>query len=238
MNPITDREIVESYIPIAKFIAAMSGPRCEVAVHYLADLDHSIIAIENGHLTGRKVGDTLFDFDLHTLFKPEYIQRPYLVNYAGKSSIGNRVFRFSTYYIRNAKGQLIGLLNTNVDVTDMLELRRIASRELFMSQDSSLPITDALPQALATSTTSLIKNTLAEAMEHYGYTDPQKLKKEEKLRIISYLHARSIFALKGAVSAVAKKLCISEPTAYRYLRSQKDAVSDKIPLQSESTSNE
>ena len=43
----------------AKGIASKFGPNCEVVVHDLAtnDPERSIVAIENGHVTGRKVGD-------------------------------------------------------------------------------------------------------------------------------------------------------------------------------------
>ena len=63
-----NRKTVEAYIPMVKFIAAVCGPRCEVALHDLDDVDHSIVAIENGHITGRKVGDGLVDFALGSVF--------------------------------------------------------------------------------------------------------------------------------------------------------------------------
>ena len=46
-------------LTLAKGIASQFGPNCEVVVHDLAtnDPERSIVAIENGHVTGRKVGD-------------------------------------------------------------------------------------------------------------------------------------------------------------------------------------
>ena len=49
-----NRKTIEAYIPMVKFIAAVCGPRCEVALHDLDDINHSIVAIENGHITGRR----------------------------------------------------------------------------------------------------------------------------------------------------------------------------------------
>lgn len=37
-----NRKTIESYIPMVKFIAAVCGPRCEVALHDLDDINHSI----------------------------------------------------------------------------------------------------------------------------------------------------------------------------------------------------
>lgn len=205
----------------------MCGPSCEVAVHYLAEIDHSIIAIENGYLTGRKVGDTLMDFDLHHIFEPDRLRQPFITNYTSKRSVGNRIFRFSTFYIHNAKGEIIGLLNANVDISDLLTMQKILSKELLMGETSSLPSEMLTPQALVVSTDSLLDSTLEGAMKRYGFTDVQTLEKADKLKIISYLCEHNTFVLKGAVSIVAKKLGISEPTVYRYLQQLRAGAAER-----------
>lgn len=205
----------------------MCGPSCEVAVHYLAEIDHSIIAIENGYLTGRKVGDTLMDFDLHHIFEPDRLRQPFITNYTSKRSVGNRIFRFSTFYIHNAKGEIIGLLNANVDISDLLTMQKILSKELLMGETSSLPSEMLTPQALVVSTDSLLDSTLEGAMKRYGFTDVQTLEKADKLKIISYLCEHNTFVLKGAVSIVAKKFGISEPTVYRYLQQLRAGAAEK-----------
>ena len=205
----------------------MCGPSCEVAVHYLAEIDHSIIAIENGYLTGRKVGDTLMDFDLHHIFEPDRLRQPFITNYTSKRSVGNWIFRFSTFYIHNAKGEIIGLLNANVDISDLLTMQKILSKELLMGETSSLPSEMLTPQALVVSTDSLLDSTLEGAMKRYGFTDVQTLEKADKLKIISYLCEHNTFVLKGAVSIVAKKLGISEPTVYRYLQQLRAGAAEK-----------
>lgn len=205
----------------------MCGPSCEVAVHYLAEIDHSIIAIENGYLTGREVGDTLMDFDLQHIFEPERLRQPFITNYTSKRSVNNRNFRFSTFYIRNNKEEIIGLLNVNIDISDLLAVRDTISRQLLMDGVSSLPNETPAPQALVVSTDSLIDSTFEEAMKRYGYTDVQLLEKTDKLKIVSYLREHNTFVLKGAVSIVAKKLGISEPTTYRYLQHLRAGKAEK-----------
>src|SRR5699024_5002665 len=53
-------QIVESFRPVIHAIAAAGGPGCEVVLHDLSapepDLGSTIVAIENGHVTGREVG--------------------------------------------------------------------------------------------------------------------------------------------------------------------------------------
>ena len=49
----------ETLCRIAKAIAAQFGSNCEVVVHEISECStsNSIIAIENGHVSGRKLGD-------------------------------------------------------------------------------------------------------------------------------------------------------------------------------------
>ena len=44
---------------LARGIARQFGSNCEVVVHDMSsnDQEHSIVAIENGHVTGRRLGD-------------------------------------------------------------------------------------------------------------------------------------------------------------------------------------
>ena len=44
---------------LAGALAAQFGPNCEVVIHDLAaqNAEHPIVHIENGHVSGRKVGD-------------------------------------------------------------------------------------------------------------------------------------------------------------------------------------
>lgn len=43
---------------VADLIAAQFGPNTEVVVHdFSGDIDHTIVYIVNGHVTGRRIGD-------------------------------------------------------------------------------------------------------------------------------------------------------------------------------------
>ena len=54
-----DASVLQFMLQLAKGLARQFGPNCEVVVHDLDsnDPDSSIVAIENGQVTGRKVGD-------------------------------------------------------------------------------------------------------------------------------------------------------------------------------------
>ena len=44
---------------LAKALAKQFGDNCEVVLHYLTstDIEHSVVLVENGHVTHRAVGD-------------------------------------------------------------------------------------------------------------------------------------------------------------------------------------
>ncbi|MFP4617550.1 MAG: PAS domain-containing protein, partial [Spirochaetaceae bacterium] len=70
MSP-EDRRILESAAAVAEGLSRQFGAFCEVLVHSLEDPESSIIAIYNGHITGRKVGGPMTDFALSLLDKRE-----------------------------------------------------------------------------------------------------------------------------------------------------------------------
>ena len=52
---------------IAEGIARQFGEYCEVVVHSLENYENSIVAIENGQVTGRPIGGPMTDFALTVL---------------------------------------------------------------------------------------------------------------------------------------------------------------------------
>ena len=219
-----NRKIIESYIPVVKFIAAVCGPRCEVALHDLDDINHSIVAIENGHITGRKVGDGLVDFALESVFDKSNKDKAFIANIYGKTTDDNKRLRLSGYFIRNEEKEIIGLLNVTVDITDYLWMKNILEQELLMSEGNgtalSLESSDNKQHAL--SAAEMLDLVCNQAMEQLGFTDPRKMHKADKMKVIAMLNDRNLFAMKGVIKLTAKKLEISEPSVYRYVREHRN----------------
>ena len=51
-----DKSTIDFYTRLAHGLAAQFGSNCEIVIHDLEsnDVEHSIVAIENGYITGRK----------------------------------------------------------------------------------------------------------------------------------------------------------------------------------------
>ena len=50
-----DRAVLQALETVVEGIAAAFGSNCEVVLHSLEDLGHSVIKIENGYVTGRDI---------------------------------------------------------------------------------------------------------------------------------------------------------------------------------------
>jgi len=109
---------LKKYIPLVKTIAEMFGKKCEVVLHNFSEPQKSIIAIENGQVTGRKVGDPITDLALSIWrengYKKEKTDR--IVNYKTKSKDG-KILKSSTVFIRNNQKKIIGCICINYDIT-------------------------------------------------------------------------------------------------------------------------
>lgn len=223
-----NRQYLEKYFPIASFIAAIIGPKCEVVVHDISDPEHSIVHIENGHISGRQVGDASTDLVLKILKTEAYHEEQYIANYRASGKMGQS-FRSSTYFIKNDQGKLVGLLCLNIDVTHM----EVAAEWIqHILQGGPNPYTapvnlDQAPKE-EKQATEYLQGNADDLLQHMVTSvtgrltiPPERLSSQEKIEIVRELNDLGVFLLKGGVSQVANSLSISEPTVYRYLQKLK-----------------
>ncbi|BBP89783.1 hypothetical protein BsIDN1_34010 [Bacillus safensis] len=70
------KNLLESYIPLAKSTAKMFGPNCEVVIHDLTNPQASVMFTVNHHVTGRKKIGQSFDHLVKTVFyNPEILKK-------------------------------------------------------------------------------------------------------------------------------------------------------------------
>ena len=107
---------------LARGIAQQFGSNCEVVVHDLDsnDVEHSIVAIENGHVSGRRVGDGPSHIVLEAL-RGDCARLEDRLAYLTRSDDG-KILKSSTIYIRDDDGRAIGVFAINYDITLMLAM--------------------------------------------------------------------------------------------------------------------
>lgn len=206
MNPV-----LEKFIPIVNFLADVMGPETEVVLHDLSNIDHSVVAIRNGNISNRKIGAPATDLVLKIMKDEAYSNKNYLVNYKGVSDTGKGL-KSSSFFIRDNKKKLIGMLCLNIDYGNMLIFKNyLDSFFNFMNVKDDEDV-----EHFSNTAEELTLNSIETIINRYNI-QPSRMSKDEKIEVIRELNESGLFLLKGAVFETAKKLEVSEPTIYRYL---------------------
>jgi predicted transcriptional regulator YheO len=220
MNSIRNEE--KTLRSIVKGIAAHFGPQCEVVLHDLKDqpYDSTIIAIENGQVTGRKVGDCGTNLGLEVLRGTENGGDRY--NYMTQSK-GGRILRSTTLHIRDENDDVIGALCMNFDITDLImaeqALASVTQHSLF--GPSVEECHEKVNEVFATDVTELLDALIQESLQQVG-KPVAHMSKEDKTKGIEYLDRKGAFLIKKSVDRVAKFYEVSRYTIYSYLDSARD----------------
>ncbi len=209
-------DLLKNYFPIADFIAEINGPKCEAIVHDLSDLQHSIVHIVNGHLSGRCVGGSITKYALDLIMKQEDKTRDAFMNYIGTNEKTGKILRSSTLFIRNRQNETIGLLCVNLDVTEMIRLRDELNGYIMVQTEVPSSKTDA-SERFDLSADEIVDEIIDGLMQENGVGVPTATLAEKK-ELVAKMAARGVFKFKGAVNHVAAQLDISPQTLYRYLK--------------------
>ncbi|AOZ93745.1 helix-turn-helix transcriptional regulator [Paenibacillus crassostreae] len=225
---MSELQLLEKYYPIASFIASIVGPKCEVVIHDISNPERSIVHIENGHISGRKVGDGATDLVLKILKGGAHHEQQFIANYKGKGALG-QTFRSSTYFIKDESGILVGMMCLNIDVTH-LDTAAQWIQDLLEGGGAfpSVPKASSEP-ADEKPVSEYLQGNMDDLLEHMiekvisrSTVSPDRLSAQEKMELIKEFNDEGVFLLKGGVVQVAKACNMSEPTVYRYLQKVKD----------------
>lgn len=219
--------IIQQFALLTRFLGDTLGPDYEVVLHDLSDRDHSIVAIANGHVSGRSVGAPLTTMALSDLKQGVYQRADFRANYSGLADNG-KMLRSSTFFIKDAEGRMQGLLCINFDDSRyqelserLLQLRHpddfvvanfVYNADLGLLQEEAKESSETFHNSIA----GVISETMNLALADKGVA-PDRLTLEEKLAVITALDDKGVFLLKGAIREVAAALRCSQASVYRYL---------------------
>ena len=194
---------------IAKGIAAQFGPNCEVVVHDLSQHpDHTIVAIENGHVTGRKVGDGASNVVLERMEHQNQEARDHL-SYLTRTPDG-KVLKSSTIYIRNSRGRVTAILAINFDISALM-MAAGAVRDFISVQEPQT----AEPEKI-TNINDVLEELIEQSVALVG-KPAALMNKEDKIKAIRFLSENGAFLVTRSGDKVAKHFGISKYTLYSYL---------------------
>lgn len=202
---------LDFYKRLARALALQFGSGCEVVVHDLeaTDPSHSIVAIENGHVTGRKLGDGPSHVVLEALHAGTEQLEDRLA-YLTKTADG-KILKSSTVFIRDDDGRTVGIFAVNYDITILR-----AMGDTIAEVVGTGPSAPREPEPIVRSVADLLDDLIEQSVQLVG-TPVALMTKEEKVRAIRYLNDTGAFLITKSGPKVCKYFGISKYTLYNYL---------------------
>jgi len=202
---VSKQVMVQILERMGQSLTATLGDWCEVVVHDLADLEHSIVSI-SGNVTGRKVEGPMTDLGL---FKLRAGETEPLLNYTSYTDDG-KTLKCSSIFIHDENGKPFACVCVNLNVTPALLFNRFLQD--LTSQGQEADITETFSEDLGQTLEAIIAQAADEAGEQLSL-----MSKDDRLRMVSALERRGVFQLRHSVPMVAKRLGVSRKTIYNYL---------------------
>ena len=195
---------------LAKGIAQQFGPNCEVVVHdlYPKDPDHSIVAIENGHVSGRRLGDGPSHVVWETMKSdPRQIQDR--LAYLTRTEDG-KILKSSTIFIRDEVDKIVGIFAINYDITLMKAMEE--QLRMFTATDD----TANEPQTIIHNVNDLLEELIKQSVKLVG-KPVALMNKEDKVKAIRFLNDSGAFLITKSGQRVCNFFGISKYTLYTYI---------------------
>jgi len=205
-----DSKRLEMLKQIASALAAQFGSNCEVVIHDLTarDPERSIVFIENGHVTGRKVGDGPSNVVMEQLLHAAEDPKDHL-GYLTRTPDG-KILKSSTVYIRDSRGRVTAILSINYDISALLMVETAVSGLVRTAEPAReeritvLNVSDMLDDLIEQSV-ALVGKPVA------------LMNKDDKVRAIRFLNEHGAFLITKSGDKVAKYFGISKYTLYSYI---------------------
>lgn len=197
---------------LAKGIAGQFGENCEVVIHDLSkDPEHSIVFIENGHVTGRSAGEGTSKVVLEALRKkPDELHDR--INYLTETENG-KILKSSTIYIRDNSNNVVGILGINYDITNFIMMDHAIKGLLSANEVEK-------PEKISNSVHGLLEELIEQSVRLVGKPVSQ-MNREDKIRAVQFLYDEGAFLITKSSDRVSKHFGISKYTLYNYI-DQKD----------------
>lgn len=219
-----DEFLIEQYKKIAKFLAACLGKDYEIAIHQIKNNELELVSIENSDVSKRTINAPLSELALKFVNEKRYEDVDYEANYKGLT--GKHVLRSSTFFIKNDKGKLVGLMCINFNLDHINKSIKKINEELSeifnLIEDNNRFVEESSVEYFAEDISNVITNIIDPIIKEKNLP-VARLSFDEKMILIEELKKQGVFLMKGAVSEVALQLHSSEASIYRYLKKTKDA---------------
>ena len=175
--------------------------------------EHSIVIIENGHVTGRKVGDGASHVAMEQVRNADAQPMDHL-SYLTKTPDG-KILKSSTLYIRNRRGAVTAIFSINYDVSGLMMIQSTIG-DLLSTQDKE----QTEPERII-NVNHVLDELIEQSVALVG-KPVALMNKEDKMRAIGFLSQSGAFLVTKSGDKIAKYFGISKYTLYSYIDKQQE----------------
>lgn len=204
---------------VVEMLRSVVGPNVEIVLHDLTQPQRSVVAIANGHVTGRAIGSSILDgprddkafaHAIAQLAPGEPSSSTVVSGYPTLTPAGQPL-KSDTVIFRDRAGLPFAALCINSDMTvfeaaaSWLESVLHGGRRETPARAHRQPEVDVLMQEI-----------LEEAVRTIG-KPARTLSRAEKVTAVERMMRRGVFSVRGSIEKVATALGVTRFTIYNYL---------------------
>ncbi len=205
-----DKKMLDFLTRLSHGLAEQFGENCEIVIHDMSpnsDMLSSIVSIENGHVTGRKIGDGPSQAVLEAIMSEERAEDHF--SYFTKTEDG-KILRSSTIYIRNDDDKIEGIFSINYDVTYLA-----MAENVIRSFTGTIDTKNEAPK-ISSNVEELLDDLIEQSVSIIG-KPVALMSKDDKIRAINFLNDSGAFLITKSGDKVAAYFGISKFTLYNYI---------------------
>lgn len=198
---------------LAKGLVEHFGNHCEVVIHDLKsdDLQDTIVTIENGHVTNRKVGDGASNIVLESK-KGSQPNLEDVIGYMTKTQDG-RLLKSSSIYINDEEGNPEYIFCINYDMTQLSIAEGAIKSIINLKEDEELT---SEAEQIPTNVNNLLDSLIKKSVERIG-KPVALMTKEDKIRCMEFLNEAGAFLITKSGDKISKYFGISKYSIYNYV---------------------
>ena len=208
---------LETLKQIAKAISSQFGNDCETVIYDLCtkEIGKSIVFVENGHVSGKKIGDSPDQRILDMLNdENDSVSKDRCACLLRTRS--GRALKCSTLFIKDSEGIIKYIFEINHDITNLLVVEN-SIKELTGNNEEEK---QQKPKKLTLEVNSILDELISQASDLIGIP-AALMTKEDKIRFINYLNDAGAFLITRSGDKVSEFLGISKYTLYNYVNINK-----------------
>ncbi|MBS1155483.1 MAG: hypothetical protein H6R07_1407 [Proteobacteria bacterium] len=199
-------------------LGSIVGRNTELVLHDLTTPESSVMAIVNGHISGRTVGSPILAGPKQDLGFAAVLQSPagaenydpVVIQDYPTTSISGGTLRSSTVVFRDANGQPYASLCINADLSGITAAQACLAQLL-----GDAPKVE--PKVIEQPDMELLMTEIIQAALANSNTPNKSMNKKAKLEAVRQMQERGIFIVKGGVEKAAVALGVTRYTIYNYL---------------------